>query len=247
MKGMSHEGNGDASARLERILGYRFRDRSLLRLALTHPSAVQEGGGASRHNQRLEFLGDAVLQLVVTHELYGRFADAGEGLLTKARARLVNRRSLAAHAGNLGLGDYLRIGRCEAKSGGRERRSILGNALEALVGAVYLDSGFAAAQRLVRRLLQSELAGIALVPNFDNPKGELQELLQSRSSNPPQYQMESASGPDHDRLFECAAYHEGRKLGQGIGKSKKEAEGQAALDALLALRLEERISDPSVE
>ena len=229
--------NGDGLDRLEAVLGYRFRRRELLRLALTHPSAVRPGGGDSSHNQRLEFLGDAVLQLGITHELYERFGDAGEGLLTAARARLVNGRCLAARADGLGLGQYLRMGRCEETGGGRERRSILGNAFEAVAGAVYLDSGFAEAQRWIRRLFQAELEKIELVPSLDNPKGELQEILQSRSSSPPQYQMESVSGPDHDRLFECAAYHEGRELGRGIGKSKKEAESRAALEALAVLRL----------
>ena len=239
--------NGDGLDRLEAVLGYRFRCRELLRIALTHPSAVRPGEGDSLHNQRLEFLGDAVLQLVITHELYERFGDAGEGLLTAARARLVNGRCLAARAGGLGLGQYLRMGRCEETSGGRKRRSTLGNAFEAVAGAVYLDSGFAAAQRWIRRLFQEELRKIELVPSLDNPKGELQEILQSRSSCPPQYQMESVSGPDHDRLFECAAYHDGRELGRGIGKSKKEAESRAALEALAVLRLAGKGSVPPFE
>lgn len=239
--------NGDGLARLEAVLGYRFRQRELLRLALTHPSAVRPGEEDSLHNQRLEFLGDAVLQLAITHELYERFGDAGEGLLTAARARLVNGRCLAARAGSLGLGQYLRMGRCEETSGGRKRRSTLGNAFEAVAGAVYLDSGFVAAQRWIRRLFQEELGKIELVPSLDNPKGELQEILQSQSSSPPQYQMESVSGPDHDRLFECAAYHDGRELGRGIGKSKKEAESRAALEALAVLRLEGKGSVPLAE
>lgn len=236
--------NGDGLACLEAILGYRFRRRELLRLALTHPSAVRPGEMDSLHNQRLEFLGDAVLQLAITHELYERFGDVGEGLLTAARARLVNGRCLAARAGSLGLGQYLRMGRCEETSGGRERRSTLANAFEAVAGAVYLDSGFVSAQRWIRCLFQDELGKIKLAPSLDNPKGELQEILQSRSSSPPQYQMESVSGPDHDRLFECAAYHDGRELGRGIGKSKKEAESRAALEALTVLRLEEKSSVP---
>lgn len=236
--------NGDGLACLEAVLGHRFRRRELLRLALTHPSAVRPGEGDSLHNQRLEFLGDAVLQLTITHELYERFGDVGEGLLTAARARLVNGRCLAARAGSLGLGQYLRMGRCEETSGGRERRSTLANAFEAVAGAVYLDSGFVSAQRWIRRLFRDELGKIKLAPSLDNPKGELQEILQSRSSSPPQYQMESVSGPDHDRLFECAAYHDGRELGRGIGKSKKEAESRAALEALAVLRLEEKSSVP---
>ncbi|MCS1407144.1 MAG: Ribonuclease 3 [Verrucomicrobia subdivision 3 bacterium] len=233
---MSSGSSKDQWDRLAGILEYRFQDQDLLKLALTHPSVVQEDEGFSQHNQRLEFLGDAVLQVIITHDLYENFPDAGEGPLTKARARLVNRRSLAVHARRLGLGEYLRISRGEEMSGGRDRQSALGDAFEALVGAIYLDSGFDAAYRLIRRLFQPELSEIELIPSFDNPKGELQEILQAQSSTPPQYQLEAVSGPDHDRQFVCAVYHNGRELGRGIGKSKKEAEGQAALTALTSLR-----------
>ena len=225
--------------RFEAILNYEFRDRSLLQLALTHPSVAQEEESSTLHNQRLEFLGDAVLQLIVTHDLFEKFCDADEGPLTKARARLVNRRSLANHARHLGLGQYLRVSRGEEMSGGRDRQSALGDAFEAVIGAVYLDSGFDAACDLVRRLLQTELGEIELIPRLENPKGELQELLQAQSSNPPQYQLEGVSGPDHDRLFSCSVYHNGVKLGRGSGKSKKEAEGQAATKALRTLRKDE--------
>ncbi len=237
------EGEDDDLARLESILDYEFRDRSLLQLALTHPSVAQEDESSSLHNQRLEFLGDAVLQLVVTHELFEKFCEAEEGPLTKARARLVNRRSLANQARNLGLGEYLRVSRGEEMSGGRDRQSALGDAFEAVMGAVYLDSGFDSVCRLVRRLFQNELGEIELIPSLDNPKGELQELLQAQSSNPPQYQLESASGPDHDRLFVCSVYHNAVELGRGTGKSKKEAEGQAALLALQGLRDASKESD----
>lgn len=222
--------------RFEAVLDYEFRDRSLLRLALTHPSVAQEEGSAILHNQRLEFLGDAVLQLIVTHDLYDKFCEADEGPLTKARARLVNRRCLANHARDLGMGKFLRISRGEEMSGGRDRQSALGDAFEAVIGAVYIDSGFDSVCRLVRRLFQKELGEIELIPSLENPKGELQELLQAHSSTPPQYQLESMSGPDHDRRFVCSVYHAGTELGRGEGKSKKEAEGQAAIQALVALR-----------
>ncbi len=232
MKPHFPEGGEDELGRLEAILDYEFRDRSLLRLALTHPSIAQEEEASALHNQRLEFLGDAVLQLIVTHDLYDRFCDAEEGPLTKARARLVNRRRLAAHARGLGLGEYLRISRGEELSGGRERQSALGDAFEAVIGAVYIDSGFEAVCGLVRRVFQQELDEIELLSNLENPKGELQEFLQAQSSSPPQYQLEAVSGPDHDRRFLCSVYHNGVELGRGSGKSKKEAEGQAALVAL---------------
>jgi ribonuclease-3 len=234
---MPSDSEDDDLSRLEAILDYEFRDRSLLQLALTHPSVAQEDESSALHNQRLEFLGDAVIQLIVTHDLFEKFCDAEEGPLTKARARLVNRRSLAGHARTLGLGEYLRVSRGEEMSGGRERLSALGDAFEALVGAVYIDSGFESVCSLVRRLLQTELGEIELIPSLENPKGELQELLQSQSSNPPQYQLETVSGPDHDRLFVCSVYHNGTELGRGTGKSKKEAEGEAAMVALSKLRI----------
>lgn len=221
---------------LEAVLDYQFNNLSLLELAVTHPSVTQEDDCFKQHNQRLEFLGDAVLQLIVTHDLFEKFGNADEGPLTKARARLVNRRSLANQARKLGLGAYLRISRGEEMSGGRERQSALGDAFEALIGAVYLDSNFDSAGKLVRRLLQTELGEIELIPSLENPKGELQELLQSQHSTPPQYQLESVSGPDHDRRFVCAVYHNGAELGRGSGKSKKEAEGQAATLALNLLK-----------
>ena len=226
----------DDLTRFEAVLDYEFRDRSLLQLALTHPSVAQEEGSGILHNQRLEFLGDAVLQLIVTHDLYDKFCEADEGPLTKARARLVNRRCLANHARDLEMGKFLRISRGEEMSGGRERQSALGDAFEAVIGAVYIDSGFESVCRLVRGLFQRELGEIELIPSLENPKGELQELLQSHSSTPPQYQLESMSGPDHDRRFVCSVYHGGEELGRGEGKSKKEAEGQAAIQALMILR-----------
>jgi ribonuclease-3 len=218
--------------RLQDALGCRFADIALLRLALTHPSVAHELGTRLEHNQRLEFLGDSVLELVLTHELYRRFRGAGEGALTKARARLVNRRSLAERARRLELGRYLWISRGEETSGGRDRSSALADAFEAVIGAVFLDGGVESARGLVLRLFEAELAAIALHEDVGNPKGELQERLQAHSVEPPHYQVEGTTGPDHDRLFECAVYHGGIELGRGQGKSKKEAEAAAARSAL---------------
>lgn len=216
-------------------LGYEFADPTLLRLALTHPSVVHEHGQAMAHNQRLEFLGDAVLQLVLTRELYDRFPHVGEGPLTKARAGLVNRRALAIHARTLGLGDHLILSRGEEINGGRLRSSTLADAFEAIVGAVFLDGGLPAAERFVLQLLREELADVDTPSSIANPKGELQEMLQSSSAHPPDYRVISASGPDHDRVFECTVHHDGRELARGVGKSKKDAEAAAALAALAAL------------
>ena len=189
-----------------------------------------------QHNQRLEFLGDAVLQLVLTSELYEKFPVMGEGPLTKARAQMVNRRALAKQGRRLGLGEHLILSRGEEASGGRERPSALADAFEALLGAIFLDGGFKAARDFVLRQFREEFGELEVIPNLENPKGELQELLQANSTEAPQYQLESVSGPDHDRLFESAVYHQGVELGRGRGKSKKEAESQAALVALGNLR-----------
>jgi ribonuclease III len=221
---------------LQTRLGYAFRDPALLRLALTHPSVAHEQGIPVQHNQRLEFLGDAVLQVVLTRELYEKFPTYGEGPLTKARARLVNRRSLAEKGRALGLGTHLILSRGEETNGGRERPSALADSFEALLGAIFLDGGFASAEKFILAQFNEASGAQAVIPGIDNPKGELQELLQSRSPEAPEYQVSATSGPDHDRLFECTVHHGGTELARGQGKSKKEAESNAALAALVKLR-----------
>ena len=221
---------------LQRQLGYRFGDPGLLRMALTHPSVAHEQSLPIQTNQRLEFLGDAVLQLVLTRELYEKFPAFGEGPLTKARAKLVNRRSLAERARQLGLGRHLILSRGEELSGGRERPSALADTFEALLGAIFLDGGFETAREFVLRQFLSAFGELSGIPILENPKGELQELLQSFSSEAPRYHMASASGPDHDRMFECTVSHAGVELARGRGKSKKAAESEAALAALQKLR-----------
>ena len=217
-------------------VGWAFRDESLLRLALTHPSVAHEQGEAAQHNQRLEFLGDAVLQLILTRELYQQFPNLSEGALTQARARLVNRRFLAERSRRLGLGAHLILSHAEEVNGGRERPSILADAFEALLGALYLDAGWDAARAFVLRHLGDGLEGGGPLSAVDNPKGELQELLQATSAAAPEYRLEGASGPDHDRSFKCAVYHQGLQLGCGSGHSKREAECEAARAALQRLR-----------
>lgn len=220
---------------LQQRLGYTFKDVALLELALTHPSAAHERGTPLQHNQRLEFLGDAVLQLVLSVELYVRFAGFCEGALTKARAKLVNRRTLAEHGRQLGLGEFLLLSRGEESQGGRTRASSMADALEAVVGAIFLDGGFEAARAFVLRRFNNALEQLPVLPTIENPKGELQELLQAQSSEPLQYRLVSATGPDHDRVFECTVERAGVELGRGRGKSKKEAETAAAIAALALL------------
>ena len=220
---------------LQQKIGYTFRDVELLRLALTHPSVAHESPGFAPHNQRLEFLGDSVLGLVLTQELYQKFPTLGEGPLTKARAQMVNRRSLAAEAHRLSLGEYLLVSRGEEVSGGRDRPSALADCYEAVLGAIFLDSGFDAVREFILRSFRGAFGELTEVPNLDNPKGELQEKLQSQSTEAPIYELTAAAGPDHDREFECAVFHGGVELGRGKGKSKKSAESEAALAALRAL------------
>jgi ribonuclease-3 len=223
---------------LEARLGHTFRDKGLLRLALTHSSIAHESEANVQHNQRLEFLGDAALGIVITRELYLRFPAFGEGPLTKARAQLVNQRTLATQGRALGLGDFLVMSRGELSHGGRERPSALADAYEAVTGAIYLDGGYEAVSAFVLRCFRDSFGEFSALPNLSNPKGELQEMLQSKSNAAPHYQITQSSGPDHDRHFECAVFHEGRELGRGHGKSKRAAESEAALAAMRALQSE---------
>ncbi len=229
---------------LQSRLDYKFREAALLRLALTHPSITQDHAPKREHNQRLEFLGDAVLQLILTLALYERFPDLDEGSLTKARAQMVNRSSLAAHARALELGEHLVLSRGEEMHGGRSRASSLADAFEAVLGAVFLDGGFAAAREVVLREFEGDFADLPQAPAIANPKGELQEWLQATSAHAPQYKMVSASGPDHDREFECIVLHEGVELARGTGKSKKIAESNAALEALRLLKEQRGAATP---
>jgi ribonuclease-3 len=236
---MTDAQSSEASAGLDELQGqlnYRFKDEGLLKLALTHPSVAHEQGAPIQTNQRLEFLGDAVLQVVLTRELYDRFPEFGEGPLTKARAKLVNRRTLSEHGRKLGLGRFMVVSRGEELHGGRDRPSALADAFEALLGAMFLDGGFDKVREFILAQLHQGFGELSVIPSLENPKGELQELLQSSSSEAPRYRVVSSTGPDHDRVFECTVQHGGVELARGRGKSKREAESQAALAALNALR-----------
>lgn len=225
----------DASE-LQVLLGYTFREPDLLRLALTHPSVAHEQGRAIRHNQRLEFLGDSVLGLALTRELYEKFTEVSEGPLTKARAQMINRRTLAEQAQQIHLNEFLILSRGEEANLGRNRASAMADAFEAVIGAIFLDGGFDAARDFVLRSFRLAFGELTSIPTLENPKGELQEILQSKSPQAPQYRMLGATGPDHDRVFECVVSHCGVEFGRGFGKSKKAAESEAALSALRTLR-----------
>jgi ribonuclease-3 len=217
---------------LEERIGYKFRNPLLLAEALTHPSLGHETQQRHFDNQRLEFLGDAILQLVVTEHLFGHFKDEPEGQLTKLRSRLVSRDALKTHAAALDLGQFLLMGRGEEASGGRTRISTLADALEALIGAIYLDGGLEPAKDFILAQAKADLAQLEEEPVDINPKGNLQELLQSISPRSPVYEVLSQSGPEHDKRFVVQAVWEGIILGKGRGKSKKQAETAAAEEAM---------------
>lgn len=217
---------------LEERIGYQFRDARLLTEALTHPSVAHEKQKKHFDNQRLEFLGDAVLQLVVTEHLFARYGEAGEGRLTIQRARLVSRQALKVHAARLELGRHLLMGRGEDASGGRQRDSTLGDAFEALLGAIYLDSDLETTRRFILAEMQDDLERLEEEPLEVNPKGQLQEILQAISPRSPVYELLAQVGREHERTFSVRVVWEGQVLGEGTGRSKKQAETAAALIAL---------------
>lgn len=230
---------------LEERIGYRFQNPRLLTEALTHPSVTHERGRVQFDNQRLEFLGDAVLQLVITEYLFARYGEAGEGRLTTRRSRLVSRESLKVRASALDLGKHLLMGRGEEASGGRQRDSTLGDAFEALLGAIYLDSDLETVRRFVLGEMKEDIARLEEEPLEVNPKGQLQELLQAISPRSPSYELISQQGREHERTFQVRVVWENQTLGEGIGRSKKQAETAAALVALKERRWI-RNTDPTV-
>jgi ribonuclease-3 len=220
-------------SRLQRSLGYAFRNEGLLRDALTHRSA-----GAS-NNERLEFLGDSILSFVVTDELYHRFPACDEGDLSRYRARLVKGETLAAAARLYHLGEYLRLGPGELKSGGFDRDSILANAVEAIIGAVFLDSGLDEARKFILNTLKDHLDVIATAGSAKDPKTQLQEIMQGRRLPLPEYSVLSVGGEAHAQTFTVACrFHGCPEPTVGVGGSRRKAEqdaAQKALDTLAAL------------
>ena len=221
-------------AALEEKLGYFFRDPTLCETALTHRSWMNETQRTDRSdNERMEFLGDAVLSLVISDMLMRRYPKHPEGELSKARSGLVNEAGLARIADGLALGQWIFLGRGEEQAGGRQKRSLLANALEALLGAVYLDGAFAAAVTVVERLFQPALGETPAAHDF---KSRLQEVSQASMQLAPVYTVIGQDGPDHDRTFEVAISLGDKEYGRARGKSKKEAQQNAAELALLALQ-----------
>jgi ribonuclease-3 len=222
---------------LEGYLGHTFRDRELLKTALRHKSYVNEKGAGLTHNERLEFLGDAVLQLAVTHLLMGidgagaASAAATEGTLSLLRSQIVSEASLFRAAQRIELGRFLLLGRGEEQSGGRGKPSLLADAYEAVIGALYCDTDFDYTLATVRRLLGEHVAQVAARRSVDF-KSALQELVQGLRHIRPRYEVLTSSGPEHEKTFTVAVWLDEELLGQGSGRSKREAEHKAAEAAL---------------
>ncbi len=222
---------------LARLVDYSFKNPELLYQALRHPSYVyeQDDPGIS-HNQRLEFLGDAVINLAITNLLIESFPHMNEGDLSKHKASLVSETGLAPIAHELKLGAYLLLGRGEERTNGRNKSSILTDALEALMGAIYLDDGFTSALGVITRLFRPLLNGITVGKSIKDFKTDLQEYSQEALQLTPEYRLEKETGPDHNKTFYVAVYLKEELMGKGKGKSKKQAEQNAAKEALACLR-----------
>lgn len=216
---------------LEEIIGYSFKNKELLIKALTHSSFAneEEPGG---DNERLEFLGDAVLDMVISNMLFKELKERREGDLTKLRAAIVCEKSLAKISKDKGINNYLRLGHGEEQSGGRTRNSIVADGMEAIIGAVYVDSGFTAATKMIESLFEEAIKDAKEGKVIQDSKTKLQEKLQKNGPCNIEYRLIKEEGPDHAKLFTMAVYVNGKEEGTGIGKSKKEAQMAAAEAAL---------------
>lgn len=219
--------------KLEKILGVTFANKEHLLSAVTHRSYLNEHREAVQdHNERLEFLGDAVLELVVTDYLFGKYPEKPEGELTAVRAALVNTASISDAAAKLGLNDFLLMSKGEAKDTGRARQYILANAFEACIGAIYLDQGYDEARRFIADQLFRKTDRIVEKRLWQDAKSRFQELAQDRVGITPSYELISQEGPDHDRTFTIGVYLRSEKVAEGKGRSKQEAEQDAAERAI---------------
>ncbi|MDL2346221.1 ribonuclease III [Campylobacter hyointestinalis] len=217
----------DKLKRLENLVGYEFKNKELLKEALTHKSMK-----TGCNNERLEFLGDAVLDLIVGEYLFSKFEHTDEGNLSKLRAALVNEKSFAKLSNSINLGEFLYLSTAEENNNGRNKPSLLSDALEALMGAIYLESGLEKVKEIFTKLLEKEYQNIDLKSLGKDYKTTLQEITQARFGVTPKYELVSSSGPDHKKVFEMAVYLDGKELARSFGPSKKEAEQSAALKVL---------------
>jgi len=228
----------DALRKLSATLSVQFTNINLLHQALTHTSYANECKNSTiMHNERLEFLGDAVLDVVVSEYLFRQLPNLPEGELTKARAVVVCEPTLARCSAELGIGEYLYLGKGEASSGGRERTSILADSFEAIIGAIYLDSGFESCARFVLKELKANLLLVERGEYVKDYKTLLQEVVQKNVDSKISYEIIDESGPDHHKVFKVAVLVNAKQLGIGLGKSKKEAEQLAANQALGKLKI----------
>src|SRR3989338_4106379 len=219
----------------ENKIGYSFLDKGLIEQAFTHRSYLNENRAAGReHNERLEVLGDAVLELAVTEFLFAKYPEKAEGELTAYRAALVNTVSIADAAGKLGMNEYLMLSRGESKDTGRARHIILANAFEALIGALYLDSGYDTAKKFIADQLFHKTDEVVAKRLWQDAQSKFQELVQENMQVTPTYKILEQSGPDHDKVFVVGAYIGNEKVATGEGRSKQEAEQAAAEKALAA-------------
>ena len=225
----------DACAALESRIGYRFRDRGLLEQALTHRSRAAEDVSGAADNESLEFLGDAVLGFVVADRLFHQFPEYNEGQKSKIKAAVVSTQSLARHAEAISLGDYLLLGRGEEKTGGRLKSALLADTYEALVAAIYLDGGLEPAAAFLHRELKDAIDGGSDRLFVQDYKSALQERVQALGHPLPEYRVSGESGPDHHKIFSVEVAVSGEVLGAATGRAKKEAEQDAARQALLRL------------
>ncbi len=217
---------------LENSIGYKFNNIKLLKNALTHSSYANELKGKANSNERLEFLGDSVLSIIVSDYIYKNFSNMPEGELTRLRSSLVCEKALCSFSRELKLGDYLLLGKGEDKGGGRERDSILADAFEAVLAAIYLDGGIEPARKHVMNFVLRELQNHSVEDTNKDFKTELQEIIQKNPEESVNYVLVDESGPDHDKLFTVEVYLNSNPIGKGTGKSKKQAEQMAAKEAL---------------
>ena len=220
-------------SRLEKIIGYSYKKKTMLKRALTHKSYANEQKlDPSEDNERLEFLGDAVLELAISEFLMTRFPEFSEGDLSKTRAAIVNEKQLANLARGFHLGDYLYLGRGEEQTSGREKDSLLADAYEAILGSIYMDRGFKKAMEVVRQHYNALMNNTPYQRFYQDYKTELQEKCQGLFRAVPRYRLIAEIGPDHDKTFEIELYVRNELMGRGRGRNKKEAEQQAARKAL---------------
>ena len=224
----------NATWEFEKKLNYEFKDKSLLEMALTHSSYhyVIKENKALHNNERLEFLGDAFLDAIISEELYARLPDVEEGTLTKMRAKIVCEETLAVCGAKIEVGNFLKLGRGEEKSGGRRRESIIADAVEAIIGAMFLDGGYDCAKKFVLSLFGQAVEEALSGKLHTDYKSEMQERVQGSSQKPLKYRVTGTTGPDHDKVFYVDLFLGDEVIGRGRGKSKKEAERNAEKEAL---------------